>query len=109
MKSNVLVWFFMSIILHSIWWSPLPPPHKQKLLVEIAHQGLKFTSLKHTVAVMTTYMRANFSSDYSAEAICSRHYYYPTALRRVQITLKTSTNITWYLYSRGPVRQVSCH
>ena len=35
--------------------------------------------------------------------------YYPTALRRVQITLKTSTNITRYLYSRGPVRQVSCH
>ena len=35
--------------------------------------------------------------------------YYPTTLRRVQITLKTSTNITRYLYSRGPVRQVSCH
>ena len=35
-------------------------------------------------------------------------FYYPTALRRVQITLKTSTNITRYLYSRGPVRQVSC-
>ena len=29
--------------------------------------------------------------------------YYPTALRRVQITPKTSTNITRYLYSRGPV------
>ena len=36
-------------------------------------------------------------------------FYYPTALRRVQITLKTSKNITQYLYSRGPVRQVSCH
>ena len=35
-------------------------------------------------------------------------HYYPTALRRVQITPKTSTNITRYLY-RGPVRQVSCH
>ena len=34
--------------------------------------------------------------------------YYPTALRRVQITPKTSTNITRYLYSRGPVKQVSC-
>ena len=34
------------------------------------------------------------------------HQYYPTALRRVQITPKTSTNITRYLYSRGPVRQV---
>ena len=33
-------------------------------------------------------------------------FYYPTALRRVQITPKTSTNITRYLYSRGPVRQV---
>ena len=32
--------------------------------------------------------------------------YYPTALRRVQITPKTSTNITRYLYSSGPVRQV---
>ena len=30
--------------------------------------------------------------------------YYPTALRRVQIMTKTSTNITRYLYSRGPVR-----
>ena len=34
--------------------------------------------------------------------------YYPTALRRVQITPKTSTNITRYLYSRGPVREVYC-
>ena len=33
-------------------------------------------------------------------------FYYPTVLRRVQITPKTSTNITRYLYSRGPVRQV---
>ena len=33
-------------------------------------------------------------------------FYYPTALRRVQITPKRSTNITRYLYSRGPVRQV---
>ena len=32
--------------------------------------------------------------------------HYPTALRRVQVTLETSTNITRYLYSRGPVRQV---
>ena len=35
-------------------------------------------------------------------------FYYPTAPRRVQITPKTSTNITRYLYSRGPVGQVSC-
>ena len=32
--------------------------------------------------------------------------YYPTALHRVQITPKTSTNITRYLYSRGLVREV---
>lgn len=32
--------------------------------------------------------------------------YYPTSLCRVQITPKTSTNITRYLYSRGPVSQV---
>ena len=31
-------------------------------------------------------------------------HYYPSALRRVQITPKTSTNITRYLYSRGLVR-----
>ena len=30
--------------------------------------------------------------------------YYPTAFRRVQITPKTSENITRYFYSRGPVR-----
>ena len=35
--------------------------------------------------------------------------YYPTALRIVQIMLKTSTNITRHLYSREPARQVSCH
>ena len=39
-------------------------------------------------------------------AIRITKHYYPTALRRVQITPKTSTNITRYLYSRGPVRQV---
>ena len=33
-------------------------------------------------------------------------YYYPTALRRVQKTPEPSTNITRYLYSRGPVKQV---
>ena len=34
------------------------------------------------------------------------HFGNLTAPRRVQITPKTSTNITRYLYSRGPVRQV---
>ena len=38
----------------------------------------------------------------SVITVCSINYYYPTALRRVQITPKTSTNITRYLYSRGP-------
>ena len=38
--------------------------------------------------------------------IFDKVYYYPTLLRRVQITPKTSTNITRFLYSRGPVRQV---
>ena len=38
----------------------------------------------------------------------SLRFYYPTALRRVQITPKTRTNITRYLYSRLPVRQISC-
>ena len=32
--------------------------------------------------------------------------YYLTALRRVQITPKASTNIMRYLYSRGPVGQI---
>ena len=34
------------------------------------------------------------------------YIYYPTALRRVQITSKTSTTITRYLNSREPVRQL---
>ena len=34
------------------------------------------------------------------------YIYYPTSLCRVQITPKTSTNITRYLYYIGPVRQV---
>ena len=32
--------------------------------------------------------------------------YYPTALRRVQITPKTNTNITRYLYPREPARNL---
>jgi len=32
--------------------------------------------------------------------------YYPTALHRAEIKPKTSTNITRYFYSKGPVRQV---
>ena len=32
--------------------------------------------------------------------------YYPTALRRAQITPKTNANITRYLYFRGPVTKV---
>ena len=38
---------------------------------------------------------------------CDNCFYYPTLLRRVQKTPKTSTNITRYLYSRELVRQVS--
>lgn len=42
------------------------------------------------------------------ECITVTHHY-PTTLRRAQITPKTSTNITPYLYSREPVRQVFSH
>ena len=54
----------------------------------------------------------NVADNRSPTLACSRlvysiAIYYPTALRRVPITPKTSTNITRYLYSRGPVRQVS--
>ena len=52
-------------------------------------------------AMATVYLLLKVSFD--------KYLYYPTALRRVQITRKTSRNITRYLYSRGPVRQVSCH
>ena len=41
-------------------------------------------------------------------AVLNYSIYYSTAIRRVQITPETSTNITRYLYSRGPVRHVSC-
>jgi len=44
----------------------------------------------------------------SDEGRADNQHYYPTTLRRVQITPKTSKNITRYLYSKGPVRQVSC-
>ena len=37
---------------------------------------------------------------------CNIWFYYPISLCRVQITPKTSTNITRYLYSKGPVRQI---
>ena len=45
-----------------------------------------------------------FSQYHNAHS--TNQLYYSTALRRVQITPKTSTNITRCLYSRGPVRQV---
>ena len=43
---------------------------------------------------------------YASVAVRANMVYYPTAPRRVQITPKTRTNITRYLYSRGPVRHV---
>ena len=55
-----------------------------------------FTTEQSTVKALFVLMTLN------------KHIYYPTAPRRVQTTPKTSTNITRYLYSRGPVRQVSC-
>ena len=49
-----------------------------------------------------------FPTWFSVTNILNIYIYYPTAPPRVQITPKTSTNITRYLYPRGPVRQVSC-
>ena len=43
---------------------------------------------------------------YDNNKVANTVNYYPTSLCRVQITPKTSTNITRYLYSRGPVWQV---
>ena len=55
--------------------------------------------------IVTT--RCNISCDYLVSKFMNNKTpYYPTSLCRVQITPKTSTNITRYLYSRGPVRQV---
>ena len=51
-------------------------------------------------------IKGNNNNYYSSTLITC--IYYPTALRRVQITPKMSTNITRYLYSKGPVRPVSC-
>ena len=36
----------------------------------------------------------------------TNEYYYPTALRSVQMKPKTSTKITQYLYSGGPVGRI---
>ena len=50
-----------------------------------------------------------WSRFYANDCVFSRNeqqkVYYPTPPCRVQITPKTSTNITRYLHSRGPVRQ----
>ena len=52
------------------------------------------------------HFKANNNNDNNFASSNRFRHYYPTALRRVQITPKSSTNITRYLYSRGPVRLV---
>jgi len=46
--------------------------------------------------------------DVRGDKICrpDKTLYYPTALSRIQITPKTSSNITQYFYPRGPLGQV---
>ena len=61
---------------------------------------LLFTCFLNSLHVFFSIYHSNYNSNKSNS--------YPTALRRVQITPKTSTNMTRYLYSRGPVRKVSC-
>ena len=67
-------------------------------VVQITFSNMSFSAM----SIIETLLYGSFSW-------AINNSYYPTALRRVQITLKTSTNIMQYLYSRGPVRQVSCH
>ena len=71
----------------------------------------KYTMLMcFTTSINTSHSGPTFSqcinSKSSIPGLASISSYYPTALRRVQITPKRSTNITLYLYSRGTVRQV---
>ena len=55
---------------------------------------------------MSTHSRLQIANEERSAELAIITSYYPTAFRRGQITPKTSTNITRYLYSRGPVRQV---
>ena len=61
-------------------------------ITQISQDSASFLFL---MSILQSYKQRTYKTDY-----------YPTALRRVQITPKTSTNITRYLYSRGPARQV---
>ena len=54
----------------------------------------------------TLYTNCSLTKSCNTYILDNTSFYYPTALRRVQIMPKKSTNITQYLYSRGPVRQV---
>ena len=71
----------------------------------LCHVYLKYTNVRG----IKYFHFEPFECHFSVQKSDTTCIYYPTALLRVQITLKTSTkNITRSLYSRGPVRQVSC-
>ena len=77
---------------------------KQHYCVSLS-RNVKSIDVKGYFPERNSYQQCNIEPDIER----NKSIYYPTALRRVQKTLKTSTNITRYLYSRGPVRQVCCH
>jgi len=63
-------------------------------------------ALNYKKTLYAVLLPRNPISSLNLYAQVTRIIYHPTALRRVQISPKTSTNITRYLYFRGPVRQV---
>ena len=74
-------------------------------LSRISHFYLAFNS-RNFFLLLSRISNVPYRLPYLQASVLPYISYYPTAARRVQITPKTSTNITRYLHSRGPVRQV---
>ena len=79
--------------------------HLAFFLSRISHFYLAFNS-RNFFLLLSRISNVPYRLPYLQASVLPYISYYPTAARRVQITPKTSTNITWYLHSRGPVRQV---
>ena len=80
--------------------------HLAFFLSRISHFYLAFNSRNFFLLLLSRISNVPYRLPYLQASVLPYISYYPTAARRVQITPKTSTNITRYLHSRGPVRQV---
>ena len=82
------------------------PSPSQKATTGANTQMGKFGNWHSTATYPIQLLRSFIHHCYTANVHYVTLNYHPTAPRRVQITPKTSANITRHFYSRGPARQV---